>query len=195
MVGPHLLLGQPEVNLGIIPGYGGTQRLPRLVGAAAGIDLLRTGRAISSKEAVALGWAQGEPSDDPVAAASALIRRAPSPARSSFNRSTPTRPVACAAARRTIGHRSLAIDAILVDVLRRGLSKPLAEGLLIEVDGFGRCRDTVDMDMGMNNFHPKRPQSTGRFSKQNKTESTDEPRHCDRHSRRRPAHAAGRYSG
>jgi enoyl-CoA hydratase len=47
--------GQPEINLGIIPGYGGTQRLPRLVGRARALDLLLTGRMISAPEALAWG--------------------------------------------------------------------------------------------------------------------------------------------
>ena len=51
-----------------------------------------------------------------------------------------------------IGHRSLAIDAIVVDVMRRGLAKPLSEGLAIEAEGFSRCKETVDMDIGMKNF-------------------------------------------
>jgi enoyl-CoA hydratase/3-hydroxyacyl-CoA dehydrogenase len=62
-----------------------------------------------------------------------------------------------------IGHRSLAIDAILMDVLRRGLQKPLAEGLVIEAQGFGRCRTTVDMDIGMKNFVQNGPRVPAAF--------------------------------
>ena len=51
-----------------------------------------------------------------------------------------------------IGHRSLAIDAILRDVMLRGLAAPLSEGLAIEADGFARCKETVDLDIGMKNF-------------------------------------------
>ena len=59
VVGPGLILGQPEVNLGIIPGYGGTQRLPRLIGVDRAADLLRTGRTIGAREACEWGWADG----------------------------------------------------------------------------------------------------------------------------------------
>jgi len=152
VVGRSLLLAQPEVNLGIIPGYGGTQRLPRLIGVARALDLLRTGRAVGAKEACAWGWAHGEPVADPVAAAKSLVRDhvqgrvklAPvSPAPVAVP--TPMPKV-------DIGHRSLVIDAILVDVVRRGLARSLSEGLAIEAAGFGRCKATVDMDIGMKNF-------------------------------------------
>ncbi len=51
-----------------------------------------------------------------------------------------------------LGHHSLAIDAILMDVIREGWKRPLAEGLEIEVKGQGRCKQTVDMDIGLRNF-------------------------------------------
>jgi enoyl-CoA hydratase/3-hydroxyacyl-CoA dehydrogenase len=152
VVGPTLVLGQPEVNLGIIPGYGGTQRLPRLVGVERAAELLRTGRTLSAEEACASGWASGTPAPDPVAAAKELVRRHvdgrgklcpvdPAPLR------VPAELPAV-----ELGHRSLAIDEILVDVLRTGLALPLRQGLAVEARGFGRCKATVDMDIGMKNF-------------------------------------------
>lgn len=152
VVGPGLLLGQPEVNLGIIPGYGGTQRLPRLIGFERAADLLRTGRPVGAREACAWGWATGEPAADFLGAAKALLRRhlggelrlAPvDPAPMAVPPAFP--PV-------DLGHRSLAIDAILVEVIRDGLRKPLPQGLALETRGFGRCKATVDMDIGMKNF-------------------------------------------
>jgi enoyl-CoA hydratase / 3-hydroxyacyl-CoA dehydrogenase len=152
VVGPDLALGQPEVNLGIIPGYGGTQRLPRLVGVERAADLLRTGRTVGAKEACAWGWAQGEPAADVVAAAKALLRRH----LAGEMRLAPVDPAPVAVPARLpaldLGHRSLAIDEILVEVLRRGLALPLREGLAVESAGFGRCKRTVDMDIGMRNF-------------------------------------------
>ena len=76
------MLGQPEVNLGIIPGYGGTQRLPRLIGVERALDLLRTGRPVGAAEACEWGWAHGSPSRTPVGGgARTLIRAAPRGAR------------------------------------------------------------------------------------------------------------------
>ena len=63
----------------------------------------------------------------------------------------------------SIGHRSLAIDTILVDVLQRGLQMPLEEGLALEAEGFGRCKDTVDMDIGMKNFTQNGPRVPALF--------------------------------
>ena len=62
-----------------------------------------------------------------------------------------------------IGHRSRAIDAILVDVVRRGLAESLHDGLAIEADGFARCKDTVDMDIGMKNFIANGPRVPAAF--------------------------------
>jgi enoyl-CoA hydratase/3-hydroxyacyl-CoA dehydrogenase len=157
VVGPKLFLGQPEVDLGIIPGYGGTQRLPRLIGLEAALPVLRSGKSLGAADAVKLGWATGAPAADPVAAAKALIashlegkaKLAPvDPAPMSVPAELP---------RADIGHRSLAIDGILVDVLRKGLALPLAEGLEHEALGFARCKRTVDMDIGMKNFMANGP--------------------------------------
>jgi enoyl-CoA hydratase/3-hydroxyacyl-CoA dehydrogenase len=163
VVGPQLVLGQPEVNLGIIPGYGGTQRLPRLVGVERAAELLRTGRTLSADEACAWGWATGAPVEDFVAAAKDLLRRHldgrarlapvdPSPV------SVPERLPAV-----DLGHRSLAIDEILVSVLREGLALPLRDGLRVEARGFGRCKTTVDMDIGMKNFIQNGPRVPAAF--------------------------------
>ena len=163
VVGPNLLVGQPEVNLGIIPGYGGTQRLPRLIGLEKGIDLLRSGRPLGAKEACQLGWAHGDPAGDPVAKAKELIHThlaghitiAPvDPAPMELPDELPATD---------IGHRSLAIDAILMDVIREGLSRPLAEGLRLEAEGFGRCKATVDTNIGLTNFVQNGPRVPAAF--------------------------------
>lgn len=170
VVGENLVLAQPEVNLGIIPGYGGTQRLPRLIGLERALPVLRAGRTVTAKEACEWGWANGAPAKDVLASAKALLRQAivgevklapvnPAPMPSPM----PTSDANAALPRVDLGHRSLAIDAILVDVLRRSLALPLAEGLAIEADGFGRCKATVDMDIGMKNFVQNGPRVPAAF--------------------------------
>lgn len=163
VVGHNLLLGQPEVNLGIIPGYGGTQRLPRLIGVERAAQLLRTGRTIGAKEAHAWGWATLPPQDDPLAAAKQLLRDA-------FAGERELRPVDPAPLTLPpefptldLGHHSLAIDEILVAVLREGLALSLADGLKVEARGFARCKGTVDMDIGMKNFMQNGPRVPAAF--------------------------------
>jgi len=163
VVGKGLMLGQPEVNLGIIPGYGGTQRLPRLVGLERAIDLLRTGRAVGATEACDWGWAQGEPVGDVLAVAKQVVREHVA----GKAKVAPVDPAPLAVpealADVDIGHRSVAIDTILVDVVRRGVALPLAEGLAVEADGFARCKNTVDMDIGMKNFMQNGPRVPAAF--------------------------------
>ncbi len=163
VVGRSLALGQPEVNLGIIPGYGGTQRLPRLIGLERAAGLLRSGRSVGAKEACEWGWAHGAPAADPLAEAKALVKKAIA----GEVKVSPVDPKPLAKIealpKTDIGHRSLAIDAILVDVLRRGLEKPLSEGLVIEAQGFSRCKATVDMDIGMKNFVQNGPRVPAAF--------------------------------
>lgn len=163
VVGPSLMLGQPEVNLGIIPGYGGTQRLPRLIGLERGLDLLRTGRPVGAKEACDWGWATGRPASDIVTAAKDLVRQhiegkmklAPvNPQPMEFPAEVP---------KVDIGHHSLIIDRVLVDVVREGLAKPLSDGLKLEAAGFARCKETVDYNIGMTNFIQNGPRVPAAF--------------------------------
>jgi len=163
VVGGQLLLGQPEVNLGITPGYGGTQRLPRLIGFEKGVAMLRTGNPINAEKACAWGWATGEPTDDIVAAAQSLIRRH----LSGEGAIEPLDPAPVAVPETfpavDIGHRSLAVDALLVEVIRDGLTRPLAEGLQVEATGFARCKETVDYGIGMTNFVVNGPRVPAEF--------------------------------
>jgi len=163
VIGPKLMLGQPEVNLGIIPGYGGTMRLPRLIGFEKAAYMIRTGAPVMAAEACQLGWAHGEPVADPVKGARALIEAhntgdarvsAVDPAPMDVPETMPALD---------LGHHSLSVDAVVVDVMRRGLAVPLAEGLAIEAAGFGRCTQLVDMDIGMKNFIQNGPRVPAAF--------------------------------
>ncbi|MCA9523268.1 MAG: enoyl-CoA hydratase/isomerase family protein [Myxococcales bacterium] len=162
-VGPRLMAGQPEVHLGLIPGYGGTQRLPRLVPFQQAWEMLRTGEPMGAQRAVESGWASGPVTEDPVAYARELIHRH----RNGTERLAPLNPapveVPNELAEVEIGHHSRAIDAILVDVVREGLRSPLTEGLEIEAQGFGRCHTTADMAIGLRNFVENGPRVRAEF--------------------------------
>ena len=131
-------LGQPEVHLGLLPGYGGTQRLPRLVGRGVALDLLLSGRRVSATEALALGLVNR------VVAASELMPEA--------------RRLAADLAERP----PLAVQYI-IEAVNRGLEMPLAEGQALEATLFGLVASTDDMREGTRAFLEKRkPQFRGR---------------------------------
>jgi enoyl-CoA hydratase len=76
VVTPRAKLGLPEIRLGLLPGAGGTQRLPRLIGSGRALDLILTGRAVDGAEAVSLGLAERLAEDgDAVVEAERLARR------------------------------------------------------------------------------------------------------------------------
>jgi enoyl-CoA hydratase/carnithine racemase len=127
VLGEGARVGQPEILLGLIPGAGGTQRLPRLVGPARAKDLIFSGRFVGAAEALAIGLAdQVVPDSEVYQAACALAARyAAGP------------PIALAAAKH-------AIDA--------GLGTDLQTGLEIERLGFAGLFATEDARGGMRSF-------------------------------------------
>ena len=125
-------LGQPEVKLGIIPGYGGTQRLPRLVGKGAAMQLVLTGETISAQEALRIGLV------NEVVPAGELIARAE------------------AIAHKIIANAPLAVEYAL-EAVNHGMEMPLAEGLFLEATLFGVCCATEDKKEGTSAFLEKRP--------------------------------------
>ncbi len=126
--------GQPEAKLGIVPGFGGSQRLPRLIGRGAALKLLLTGDMIDAAEAHRLGLA------DEVVPAAELNERA--------------RALAVA----MLGNAPLAL-AGCIEAVNRGLDSTLEEGCLAESDLFGVLSATDDMREGMEAFLAKRPAS------------------------------------
>jgi enoyl-CoA hydratase len=125
-------LGLPEVTLGIIPGYGGTQRLPRLIGLGAALELITTGRMVEAEEARALGLVNRVvPPGELLGAAKELASKI-----------SANGPIAV----------RLALEAAL-----RGASAPLEEGLACEQDLFGVVSATADMREGLKAFLEKRP--------------------------------------
>lgn len=125
-------LGQPEINLGIIPGYAGTQRLARLVGRDRALDLILTGRMVTAAEALAMGLVtRVYPADALLAEAKAfagdLASKAP-----------------------------LAVRAAL-DAVNRGSDMAFADGCALEASLFGLATATDDMKEGTRAFLEKRP--------------------------------------
>ena len=125
-------LGQPEVKLGIIPGYGGTQRLPRLVGKGVAMQLLLTGEIITAPEAYRIGLV------NEVTAPPDLIPRAE------------------AIAQKIIANAPLAVQYTM-EAVNKGMEMALAEGLYIEAALFGVASTTEDKKEGTAAFLEKRP--------------------------------------
>ncbi|SDE20567.1 short chain enoyl-CoA hydratase [Blastococcus fimeti] len=140
VLGSRAKIGQPEIQLGVIPGAGGTQRLARLVGPAKAKDLVFTGRHVGAEEALEIGLADAVVPDAEVyETALAMARKfAAGP------------PLALAAAKRAIDE---------------GLELPIDEGLALESRLFAELFDTEDQATGMRSFlesGPGKAEFTGR---------------------------------
>jgi enoyl-CoA hydratase len=127
----NAVLGLPEVKLGIIPGYGGTQRLPRLVGPGRALELILSGRNIKADEAERIGLVnrvvpQAELLNEAIKLAQAILKNGP-----------------------------LAVAAALECVVR-GMQLPLDQGLRFESGRFGILASSDDMHEGLQAFLDKR---------------------------------------
>jgi len=130
--------GQPEVKLGVMPGYGGTQRLPRLVGKGRAMQILLSGEIIGAQEAYRIGLV------NEVVAGEKLIAR--------------TEEILI----RIIANAPLAVKFSL-EAVNRGAETSLAEGLALEASLFALCVGTEDKKEGTSAFLAKRaPQFSGR---------------------------------
>jgi enoyl-CoA hydratase len=127
---PNAKMGLPEVKLGLIPGYGGTQRLPRAVGEGRAMDMILTGRTVDAEEALRIGLVQRIVEGDAVAAGVAYARE--------------------------FSGYSLPVLAFARDAVSRALATPLAEGLRIEADLSTLAFQTKDAIEGMQAFIEKR---------------------------------------
>jgi enoyl-CoA hydratase len=124
-------MGQTESNLGIIPGYGGTQRLPRLIGRTKALEMLLLGSMITGLEALALGLATrlakaGETLDDAKALARQLGKRAPIATR------------------------------LIIEAVDDGLQAPIDQATAVEIRAFLRTLKTEDAAEGIQAFFGKR---------------------------------------
>jgi enoyl-CoA hydratase len=125
-------MGQPEVKLGLLPGYGGTQRLPRLVGKGPAMQMVLAGEMITAQEAHRIGLVND------VTAAAELIPRAE------------------AIAAKIIANAPLAVQYAM-EAVNKGMEMTLAEGLFLEAALFGLCCSTEDKKEGTAAFLEKRP--------------------------------------
>lgn len=123
-------LGLPEIKLGLIPGYGGTQRLPRLIGEARALEMILTGRDIGAEEAARIGLVNRIAAGDLIEAGTSFAREMTS--------------------------YSLSTLALARDAVHRGLAFPLDEGLEIEAGLNTLAFQTADAVEGMTAFLEKR---------------------------------------
>ena len=123
--------GQPEVNLGIIPGYGGTQRLARLVGSGKAMEMILTGNQISAQEALRIGLV------NMVVPSAQLLETAQNLAATILSKG------------------QLAIR-MSIKAINASLEMPLSEGLNVEASLFGECCSTNDFKEGITAFLEKR---------------------------------------
>ena len=167
VVGPQTYISQPEVNLGIIPGYGGTQRLPRLIGIERSWKMLRDASVMNAGQAIAWGWADASSDSEEITEA---IEVAIGCIEKHLEGETKLSPVSTepmtlsdALPEVNIGHRSLVIDEILTRAFTDGLKRPLDQGLALEAKLVGEAVETVDCDIGMKNFMQNGPRTPALF--------------------------------
>ncbi len=127
---PNAKMGLPEIKLGLIPGYGGTQRLPRVIGEARALELIMSARTVDAEEAQRIGLVHRVIEGDVVAGAMAFAR--------SFS---------------AYGLPALKLAR---DAVKRALDVPLHEGLKLEADLNTLAFQTEDAVEGMNAFMQKR---------------------------------------
>jgi enoyl-CoA hydratase len=128
----NAVFGLPEVSLGIIPGYGGTQRLPRLVGLGRALEIMLSARRVKADEAERIGLVnrvvpREQLLDTAIQLAESILKNGP-----------------------------LAVTALL-EAANRGLQLPLADGLWLESGRFGILAASQDMHEGLKAFIEKRP--------------------------------------
>ncbi|MDY7579126.1 enoyl-CoA hydratase-related protein [Herbaspirillum sp. RTI4] len=129
---PKAKMGLPEIKLGLIPGYGGTQRLPRLIGEARALEIILSGRTVDAVEAERIG----------------LVNR--------LVDGTDAIAIGCDYAQQFLGY-SLCASLFAREAVQRALAVPLADGLRIESDLSTLAYQTADAREGMQAFVDKRP--------------------------------------
>jgi enoyl-CoA hydratase/3-hydroxyacyl-CoA dehydrogenase len=162
--GLRVFAGQPEPKLGIIPGYGGSQRLPRIVGLLQAWPILRSGNPISSEEALQIGLVSEEVEGDVRKEGLAFAKRI-------ISGDVEVKPIQDgpidipeSLPEVDIGLLSRKTDEILSKAILGGAKLTLEEGLKHEAQMFGECVRTKDMRIGMGNFMKYGPKKEAKFS-------------------------------
>ncbi|MFA5662901.1 enoyl-CoA hydratase/isomerase family protein [Castellaniella sp.] len=128
---PNAVFGLPEVKLGLIPGYGGTQRLPRLVGEGRALEMIMTGRSVKADEAERIGLVQRVVDADGLLAAGMAYAR----------------HFTC---------YSLPVLEFARRAVQRGMDLPIEQGLQLEAELSTLAYRTEDAEEGMRAFEEKR---------------------------------------
>jgi len=161
--GQKALVGQPEPRLGIIPGNGGTQRLPRLIGMERSWPMLRSATPISSAQAKEFGLILEEVEGDLIEAAMDLVKKILTRKISIPPIKKDPIPFPSKLPKVEIGHLSRKIDALLQRAILEGAKMTLEEGLILEAKIFGECLLTKDLRIGMDNFMKNGPKVNAAF--------------------------------
>ena len=161
--GQKVFIGQPEPKLGIIPGAGGTQRLPRLVGIERAWTILRSTNPISSAQAKEIGLIHEEVEGDPIEAAMDWVDKILSGKVHIPPIQKGPIPIPSKLPEVDIGHLSRKIDSLLQQAILEGAKTTLEEGLKLESKFFGECLLTQDMRIGMENFIKNGPRANANF--------------------------------
>jgi enoyl-CoA hydratase/carnithine racemase len=131
VAGDRVRIGQPEINLGIIPGWGGTQRLPRIVGPSKAAEMILTGDPITAQEAYRLGLVNKVvPMGDVLKEAKGLARK--------------------------IASKSAVTIGCAMEAIERGRHLPLDEAMDVEIEQWRSLVDSEDMREGVGAFLEKR---------------------------------------
>lgn len=137
------VIGLPEVTLGLVPGAGGTQRLPRLVGAKHALNMILGGRSITADTAMRIGLLDGVVEDDLAFDAMALVRRINTPRPTYARRDKLADGIAyldeIAARRKTVAASGRFASQRALDCIEAALLLPFHTGLTFEADAFARC--------------------------------------------------------
>lgn len=162
--GTKVLCGQPEPKLGLVPGYGGSQRLPRIIGLSAAWPILRLGDPISSKEALELGLIQEEVDGDIKEAGIAYVKKLISGEVSAPVIEKNPLEIPDTLPEVDIGFLSKKTDEIMQRVILEGAKMRLEEGLRHEAKILGELVLTKDMRIGMETFRKFGPKTNAGFS-------------------------------